>query len=187
MSTYFSIDIETDGLCPGLNSMISLGAVAFDPDKETIADFSINLKPLPDATPDPDTMKWWDSFPDAYKAATDLAVTPVSAMETFAAWVSGFGDIPVACYWKPEFDGAFIRYYSFRFLGRQLFGRSGSGIDIKSVAALALKQKYSDTQIAKVPREWSGNTGDHSHKACLDAREQAYVFINALKTLNATL
>lgn len=190
--TYISIDIETNGLCPGINSMISLGAVVFDPATgESPTSFQVNLRPLSDGIADPDTMAWWSGFPDAYAAATRDAVDPKTAMESFEFWVKAVaGENPVACYWKSEFDGAFIRYYLFRFLGRHIFGRSGSGLDIKTITALALRQKYSETQIGKVPTDWgfpckkTAGVAEHNHLAIDDAREQANVLVRALKELS---
>ena len=41
---YVSIDIESDGPVPGLNSMLSLGAVAFDPVGKVLSKFQRNMK-----------------------------------------------------------------------------------------------------------------------------------------------
>ena len=58
---YISIDIEADGPIPGGNSMLSLGAAAFElgsGNRTPIDLYEVNLQPLPTATPDPDTMAW---------------------------------------------------------------------------------------------------------------------------------
>lgn len=184
---FYSIDIETNGLCPGINSMLSLGAVAFNPyTGEMPTLFQMNLLPLSDTIEDVDTMNWWKQFPEAYKQATTDAGDPKQIIESFVFWVnaSSEGKKKVACYWKPEFDGAFVRYYLFRFTGQHIFGRSGSGLDIKTTTALALGQKYSETQIANVPRNWCGKISEHNHNALDDAIEQAHVYMNAIKKLN---
>jgi len=64
---YFSFDIEADGPIPGPNSMLSLGVAVFKDDGTRLATFSANLETLSDATPDPDTMKWWKTQPEAWK------------------------------------------------------------------------------------------------------------------------
>ena len=63
---YVSTDIETDGPIPGRNSMLSFASVAYDEDGREVASFSVNLETLPDATPDPRTMEWWRTQPDAW-------------------------------------------------------------------------------------------------------------------------
>ena len=45
MITYVVIDAEFDGPLPGINSMISLGAVAINKNGDTLGDFEINILP----------------------------------------------------------------------------------------------------------------------------------------------
>lgn len=187
MNVYFSIDIETNGLAAGINSMISLGAAAIDVDSGTIVStFKRNLKPILDLAVCEDTMNWWKGFPAAYKAATDGAQEPEVAMRDFVTWVKEVGgDKPVGAAWKPGFDMAFVRYYLHRFANGDVFGRAGSGLDIKTLTAIALGQSFSQTQIATVPQELKGSLAEHSHDALEDAIEQAYVLHNARKMLGA--
>ena len=56
---YCSIDIETDGPIPPDNSMLSLGAAAFNKNGDLISTFSVNFKTLPHAVPNQDTTNWW--------------------------------------------------------------------------------------------------------------------------------
>ena len=46
MTTFVVIDVEFDGPILGINSMISIGAVAINKDGDELGDFEINLKPL---------------------------------------------------------------------------------------------------------------------------------------------
>lgn len=186
----FSVDIETDGLAPGINSMISLGVAAMDMETGKISGrFKRNLEPVPDLKQDPDTMTWWKGFPEAYKKATENSLWPLVAMTDLESFVDSFGqDKPVAAAWKPGFDLAFLRYYEIKYLSKMIFGRVGSGLDIKTVAALALGQLFSDTQIGTVPGWMKGpSTGEHTHDALEDAIEQAYVLYNALNHTNSQL
>lgn len=189
MSIYFSIDIETNGLTPGLNSMISLGCAAIDIDSgKIVGTFKRNLTPLDHMVEDASTMTWWKQFPDKYRDATEGAVNPVYAIKDFEEWVKSFNqERPVCAAWKPGFDIAFVRYYLMYFIGRDLFGRTGSGLDIKTLTAIALNRQFSDTQIATVPREWTGSTSEHSHDALEDAVEQAHVMFNAMRKLGVKL
>ena len=73
---YVSIDIEADGPAPGLNSMLSLGAVAFTSDGALVDTFSANLE----AREDPKTMRWWAKQPEAWAACRTQIRDPPSAM-----------------------------------------------------------------------------------------------------------
>ena len=50
---YVSIDIEADGPIPGVHSMLSLGAAAFDSEENPQSTWSANLEQLPEATEHP--------------------------------------------------------------------------------------------------------------------------------------
>ena len=54
---YVSVDVETDGPIPGVHSMLSLGAAAFDAEWSPRGTWSANLEPLPEAAEDPRTMR----------------------------------------------------------------------------------------------------------------------------------
>lgn len=179
---YFSVDIETNGLAPGIHSMLSIGVAAIDMDSgKIVGTFKRNLKPIPELLICPDTMEWWKKFPEAYKRATENAMHPQQAMLHLASWVKGFGiKYPVAAAWKPMFDLGFLRYYEVRYTGEIIFGRSGSGLDIKTVAALASGKSYSETQIAEIPNWMKSSNDKHSHDALEDAIEQAHALFNAL-------
>src|SRR5262249_20492841 len=90
--TYISIDIETDGPCPGINSMLSLGAVAFrlDGSERLVSapvQWSANVLALPEGEQNPDTMKWWLTQPRAWAALQVDAKEPKEAIEQFVAWI----------------------------------------------------------------------------------------------------
>lgn len=188
---YFSIDIETNGLAAGIHSMISLGVAAINmKNGDIVASYKWNLKPLPDLKVDKDTMEWWTKFPDAYLRATENAMDAEEAIKQFDKWVRyvceiGNIDRPVCAAWKPGFDVGFLRYYLHRFCGHDIFGRAGSGLDIKTLTAIALGQPFSETQIGTVPDYLKGSKAEHNHDALDDAIEQATVMYNACKVLRS--
>lgn len=188
---YFSIDIETNGLAAGINSMISLGAAVINMENgEFVATYKWNLKPLPDLQVDASTMEWWAKHPEAYLRATEDAMDAEVAIAQFDKWVRyicEIGDIglPVCAAWKPAFDVGFLRYYLFRFIGKDIFGRAGSGLDIKTLTAIALGQPFGETQIGTVPEYLKGSKAEHNHDALDDAIEQATVMYNACKVLRS--
>jgi len=175
-TTYISIDIEADGPVPGLHSMLSLGAVAFEAANPTpISAFTRNLVPLPGATQHPDTMEWWSKRQDLYLATTVDAISPDQAMIEFDEWISTLPGSKVAVGYPICFDWGFVNWYFHRFVGRNPLGISGQ--DIKSFASAILGTPYKETVKRKFPSQW--DTGSqHTHVAIDDALEQGELLVN---------
>lgn len=182
---YISFDVETDGPCAGLNSMLSLGAAAVGWNTETHKwevshTFSANIKPLHDCSPDFKTMEeFWRKNPEAWKAATSNPEDAEDAMNRFRILVASvetvWGCRPTAVGAPATFDYAFVRYYMLRFLGNDYpFGHSC--LDMKSVAATVLKIRYYDAGKRGYPKNWSSDKFKHTHIAVEDAIEQAYLW-----------
>ena len=132
-TTFVSIDIETTGRTPGLHSMISLGAVAYNETGSKLGSFQRNLAPVEGTVLDADTMKWWNAqTPAAWTAATDGQVPADVAMHEFDAWVRSFPGRKIAISWPAAWDYAFVYYYLIRFVGKSAFGHSA--LDIKTLA-----------------------------------------------------
>jgi len=92
---YISTDIESDGPIPGPHSMVSFGSAAYLADKTLIDTFSANLELLPDATGHPDTMRWWQSQPEAWEACRTNLRSPEDAMHEYVEWLEGLPGAPV--------------------------------------------------------------------------------------------
>jgi len=117
--TVFVVDVESDGPCPGLYSMLSFGAVALTPELDRT--YYIELKPVTD-----------NFIPEA------LAVSgldreglrlygrdPAWAMNNFASWVTATSKgRPVFISDNNGFDFAFINYYFHKFTPGNPFGWS---------------------------------------------------------------
>ncbi len=192
-SIYYSLDIETDGSVGGLNNMLSLGCVAFDPQTgEILATFTANLLPLPEYKPDPRTMEWWKQFPQAWAAATKDARPPADVMPEFELWVSqtAGGAKATACCW-PSWDFSFVHLYLHKFAGGGhktscgcVFGHRA--LCIRTLASAALNHEFRGFGKRIMPKAWFPAAGaDHTHVALEDALEQAYICIGALRTLEA--
>lgn len=185
--TYISTDIETDGPIPGVNSMLSLGSVAFDAAGKEIAAFEINLATLPGASPDPKTMEWWNTEPAAWQAARANPVEAGAAMRRYLDWVEALPGKPVFVAYPLLFDMMFVYCYLIRFCGRSPF--SFSGIDIKTLAYAAMgAESYRAANKKHMPKHWLPRTEALSHVAVEDAREQGRLFFNiraALKEMAA--
>lgn len=136
---FVSIDVETDGPTPAVNSMLSIGAVAITPGYygyRITEVFCNNLQPLPDRIPDSDTVKWWSSQPDAWAEVCKNQLTPQQAMDNFAKWLSDLTAVApaklVAVAWPASFDFEFVNNYMHQFYGENPLGFAC--MDIRSYA-----------------------------------------------------
>ena len=122
LQNHFVFDVEADGPCPGLYSMVSFAVVSLTDD--TIF-FKGETAPI--------TEMW---LPEALAVSgidRDQHVsfpTPAETMAEFAGWVdrgSG-GGRPVLWSDNPAFDWQFLNYYLHRFVGHNPFGFSARRI-----------------------------------------------------------
>lgn len=179
---YFSTDIEADGPIPGPCSMLSFASAAFREDGELVGTFSRNLELLPDATPDPETMAWWRSRPDAWAAARKNPQAPVDAMHEYVAFVEDLGKQhgarPVFVAYPAGFDFTFVYWYLRRFAGKSPF--SFQALDMKSFAMAVLGTEFRNTSKRTMPKAWFGKE-PHTHVALDDAIEQGHLFMAMLR------
>jgi hypothetical protein len=180
---YVITDIEADGPCPGINSMLSFGSIAVDETGKELGIFSANLNLLEGAVPDPDTMDFWAKNPEAWKASRVNSINPAVAMNSYTHWISELKQYgkPIFCGEPAGFDFTFVYWYLLRFGCGKPF--SHSALDIKTLAMAALKCNYSSAVKRNFPKEWFNPAAKHTHNALDDAREQAYIFIQILKRI----
>ena len=105
---YVSTDVETDGPIPGPHSMLSFASAAYLPNKTLVGTFAANLKTLPDASGDLETMAWWHSQPDAWNATRTDLQEPVDAMQRYVAWLKTLPGEPVFVAYPAGFDFLFV-------------------------------------------------------------------------------
>ncbi len=175
---YVSTDVETDGPCPGLNSMLSFASAAYLADKTLIGTFSANLEMLPGASGHPDTMKWWETQKEAWAACRQNLQSPEQAMQDYVVWLKGLPGKPVFVGYPVVFDYMFVQWYLHKFAGFSPF--SFSALDIKTYAMALLKKDYSDTVKSVMPERWFDGL-PHTHLALDDAIEQGALFCNMLR------
>lgn len=115
-----SLDVETNGQVPGINSMYSLGAAAFWSHSSKPHDtFNVVLKELRGSKGNPETMKWWASQQEALVAARKNPVAIKKACHMFIDWLQ---KLKVAKSTKVEFvaypacfDWMFVTWYCTKF------------------------------------------------------------------------
>jgi hypothetical protein len=180
---YVSADIEANGPCPGLFSMLSFGLAAFTLEKQLVGTFTRNLEVLPEADVDERTTLWWarNENAAAYRKSRESLVTPHDAMVACKAWLAEmrrFGR-PVICGAPSGFDFTFIYYYFQRELGGSPVGFAS--LDLRSYAAAVMKRQYRQVGKRQFPPEWIDEGLPHTHVALDDAMEQGCILINMIR------
>src|SRR5262245_34735266 len=129
---YVSTDVEADGPIPGPHSMLSFASAAYTAEKELLGTFEVNLELLPEASPHPETMRWWASQPEAWKACRENLEAPERAMPRYVEWLEKLPARPVFVGYPAAYDFLFVYWYLIRFAGKSPF--SHSALDIKTYA-----------------------------------------------------
>ena len=188
MDIYVSTDVETDGPIPGPHSMLSIGSAAYRDDGSLLDTFSANLLPLVGASPDPKTMSWWDTQPEAWAAHRQSPLAADEVMPRCAAWLDGLASQHkgrlVFVAWPAGFDFSFVYWYLIRFAGRSPFGHSA--LDMRSYAMGKLGRRYGEVGKHRLPKSWIPEAR-HTHVALDDAIEQGQLFMNMMGVGQVTL
>jgi ADP-ribose pyrophosphatase YjhB (NUDIX family) len=179
---YIVTDIECDGPRPGQNSMISFASVAVTADGVERGVFEAVLEPLPGAAPNPDTLAWFRTQPEAWAAATADPRPAQTVMRDFEAWVRGFAQGRIFAAFPLAFDGGWIDHYLRRFTDHGLIEGpyekdrlfDGSGLCLRTLAAARTGQPVWDCRPATLPAAWLGLHA-HTHRAIDDARGYAHL------------
>ena len=141
MEIYISTDVETDGPIPGDNSMLSIGAAAFQPDGKMVGTFYATLGTLPGAKGDIHTMQWWAENQAAYDETRKNLQPAQQVMEKFVDWVNGHQGKPVFVGYPAGFDFLFVYWYIIHHNLQSPF--SFSALDIKTYAMAMYEKRIS--------------------------------------------
>jgi len=162
-----SVDVEASGPSPSTGSLISLGACLVE---DPAAAIYLELQPLPDAPWSADAQLVHHLERDRLERD---GLPPDQAMVRLEEWLKAVVGRrqPVFVGFNAPFDWMFVNDYFQRYLGRNPFGVSA--LDIKSYymgrERIAL---WSQTTHRHVTSRFPVS-GDHTHNALDDAREQA--------------
>ena len=122
MTRNIVVDVESDGPCPGLHSMICFGAVIVEPGFQRT--FYAQLKPISEVyIPEALAISGFSreecmKFPD-----------PRDAMQNFEIWLEkNINGRPIGWSDNNSYDFGFLNYYFWQQLGRNPFGWSSSHI-----------------------------------------------------------
>ena len=184
-TTYISVDVETTGPVPGLFSMISLGAAAFNREAQLLDKLFINFEELPWSKQDPSTMNFWSENPIAYFRTKENPVKAEVGMKQFHDWYTKFEN-PVFVFMPEKFDGLFVYWYLQTFVEGLGFVNTPDAIDVKTVAMLALGAENPRFAGKKWwPKKWKNKAIKHNHVAVDDAVEQGEQFMKILNHVQA--
>lgn len=119
----YSVDVEANGPCPGIYSMIEIGAVCLETDET----FHARLAPI--------TPEYSQGALHAIGTTHEHTLTyphAETSMEQFYTWLinSGGSDANRRVFWSdnPGFDWQFVNYYLHRYCGENPFGFSSRRI-----------------------------------------------------------
>ena len=190
--TYVVTDIETDGPWPGANSMRSFASVAVTATGEQVGVFEAVLDPLPGAAPNPDTLAWFRTQPEAWAAATTDPRPILDVLNDFTGWVRGLPGRRMFAASPITFDGGWIDYYLRRFTRyglaqgpyetERIF--DGPGLCLRSYAAAVTGLPVADAGPGELPAEWFGNV-PHTHRAIDDALGYAHLLAELFRRSGA--
>lgn len=165
------VDIEADGPCPGLYSMISFGAVIVEPDLNRT--FYGELKPI--------SNKW---IPEALAVSgftreqTINFDDPFFVMDDFKSWLIANCDkrkIFIAD--NNGFDWSFINYYFHRFIGSNPFGFSSQNLN--SLYKGLTKDMFASFKHLRITK--------HNHNPVSDALGNAEALLTLINNYNIKL
>lgn len=182
ITTFVVTDIESDGHNPLESSMLSFASVACDVTGTVLGEFEGVMTPRADRKANPDTMAWWATQPEAWKAATEGAEAPEAVMPRYADWVEALPGFRVFAAAPMIFDGPWMDHYLWTFAGTRVLGGPyksrqifrGGGVCLYTMAGTLRGADYLKWGMQRVPPEWYGNI-QHTHKAIDDARGFANV------------
>lgn len=210
MALYVSIDIETTGVDPSKNAILSIGATAVRVGPHEVAhkegDFYVNMRMPVNREWDPQTHEWWNGQPDATRDA--LFVEPLhpaaEGINKLLAWmVSGLerktinrsgpatpdmGPEPINMVFYPlSFDYRFLTQYVSEFVKEQELRdfwfkhRETTALDIQTMAMSLMQVEGYQARRNNWPDIWRVGESGILHNALDDARMQMGYFLNIRK------
>lgn len=179
MTSFFSVDVETDGLGPGVHNLLSIGIVRYElmhynatPDLlKKCAEFSVNLGRDPKRRVLPLTMSFWDDWMEAY---AETRKAPLAEPDTAAVMLSTWLDAQCSTVRErifvadpASFDFGMISNLCHEHLSKDVFHYKS--IDLSSLAS-GLNVSRDDRALA------TAHMNEMKHTALGDARTQGVEF-----------
>jgi hypothetical protein len=161
--------------------MLAFASVALV-DGEIGESFEAVLSPLPEAAPDPGTMAWFKTEPEAYAFATTNPRPAGAVMTDFAAYVRKLPGAPAFASHPLALDGVWFDYYLRRFTGYSILPGhrekdplfAHPGLCIATFLCGRIGWDISRCHYKNYPPDWLGNL-PHTHRALDDALGYAHL------------
>lgn len=202
---YISVDVEADGVVPGLYSMSTLGAVVagyrtadgqlVDVDPSSVPDrFYVQLKPISNSfTPEAIRVGLLSGYPEdidpedgaaKHQWLVENGVEPAVALSEFNEWVKerqahyqASGSVFMG--YPMGYDWMWVYWYLMTFVGESAFGH-GRAVDIKSVFSAKADVAVIRSVKRTIPKKLHSKL-PHTHLAVDDAAEQGQLGMNVLR------
>ena len=184
---YIVTDVEFDGPVPGRHSMLSFASVGVASDGHQHGEFEAVLGELDGASPDPETLEFWQTQPEAFAAATSHPEPPREVMRQFVEWVRSLPGDAIFTAHPLAIDGSWIDFYLQRFTRERLIEGSwrpgrlfrNAPLCLTSFAAGRLAWPIWKCDVGHYPADWLGDH-KHTHRAIDDARGYAQLLITLM-------
>jgi len=177
-SLYISGDIEASGPIPGDYSMLSIGMSVVGHEDDPDMCFYVELKPIPGAKVNPESMKYVGGLTLEY--LEEHGLEPAEAMLRLKEWIERVtppGHVPVFVAWPAHFDWMWLQWYFIHFLGQSPFGRgSGRALDVRSFTMGRTGLDYTQASKRTLKRMGIRSRYRHTHNALDDAKGQGDLF-----------
>ncbi len=165
---WFMIDIEADGPCPGLYSMIQIGAVLVDEEGEFDKTFYGELKPVSE--------KFKTDALESFGCTREKSLfykDPVYTMLEFNEWIEKVNEKgrPMFISDNNGFDWQFINYYFWKFVNDNPFGYSSTNLG--SLYKGVIKDTYKNFKYLRKTK--------HDHNPVNDAKGNAEALLEIIK------
>lgn len=181
----FSFDIEADGQSPALNSMLSIGIVAYNESGKEIDTFQINLEPIPGHVQEERCMReFWDKEPEAWKFVNTNRVPAERAIMALEEWLKKYNQFTWNWIARPaSYDWMWLKYYHEKFGS---VNRRDIGYQCICLSTIFKTYCILNRIKDKEAFEKELTTGEEvTHNPLDDARYQGKLFFELKKKLNS--
>lgn len=170
--------IETDGPVPARRSILSLGAAAFAEAGVEAGSFSADLEARPGLAPNPGTMEWRATQPEARAACRKAQQPPEVVMARFVDWICALRGRPVFVAHPAAFDFPFVLDYLDEYVGKNPFGCAV--INVRTYSMALLRRLCLADGKSAMPRAGI-DSSPHTHIALDGAVEQGRLSCTRLR------
>jgi hypothetical protein len=134
--SWFMVDIEANGPCPGVYSMTEFAVIKWDKDAEHPVRFHGKFTKLDGERVDPEAQKFYEALGTDIRASKptpqerSIIGLPDVVMRDFVEWVALVNDKgrPMFISDNNGFDYQFINYYCHKYTGSNPFGHSSTNL-----------------------------------------------------------